>query len=272
MTTLFNRLMTLGVVALTGLGLAAPATATPFQIATDGSGLAGAQTRSGFDLGGNGFVFQYLDPVSGQPMFQENGVFRITAADGVSPIGTNDLTLTYTLWGMADPLSGLITFAGGSIDLYSDSAFDYGSTTGIYGADDGTHVASFQVTGGTGDPMGTHQVNMSAQLVSGSLLPGYLFSLNGQDMSLMGSVTLDATFVDNVAAPDATTVDELVCEQAGLPGLGCLGTPYANQIPYYFLVADSATVTLNAVPVPGSLCLGALGAVMLGMHRRRMPG
>ena len=272
MNTFFSRLMTLGVVTLAGLGVTGSAAANPFQIATDGSGLASAQLLSSFDLGGHGFVFQYMDPTSGLPMFQENGAFRIVASDGVSPIGTNDLTLTYALWGTADPLSGLISLIGGGFDLYSDSSFDFGTSTGIYGADDGTHVASFLVTGGSGDPMGTHLVSMSAQLVAGSLLPGYLFTADHRDMSQLASVTLDASFVDNVATPDATAVEELVCEQAGLAALGCQGTAYANQIPYYFLVEDSASVTLNAVPVPGSLCLGALGLAMLGMHRRRMPG
>jgi hypothetical protein len=164
-----------------------------FIINTSGGGSAGAPLVSSLGLEGVGFIRFGPDPVD--PMryvFFENGVYRVTQADGLTAFGGNDFTVVYSTYGGGQfgvPLS--LGFAGGDIDLYSDANFDFGSTDGVYGANNGAHVAHFRITAGGDDfsasgapaAMGTETAWLKA--MADFIAPGFLFGLDGRDLSLL---------------------------------------------------------------------------------------
>lgn len=239
-----------------------------------GTGLSEAiAATSAINAHGSGFVVVQPDQTNPSSLvFSETGAYQLTQADGVSPIGANDITLTYSVMGSVNPLTGAISFSGGAFSLYSDTTWNFGSTSSdpgvVFGANDGTLIASFLVSSGGGTANGS--VNMTGTAVGGSVLPGYFFSALGDDLSLSS----DLQFVVDIGniidpSPSSTVISELVCKAAGFPGPGCNGSDYANT-PYYFVVKDGASATLSTtIPEPGSAALLFAGVAGLGFFGRR---
>ncbi|WP_263771921.1 flocculation-associated PEP-CTERM protein PepA [Propionivibrio soli] len=239
-----------------------------------GTGLSGAvPATSAISVHGSGFAMSQFNPATPAILsFTELGAYQLTQPDGVSPIGVRDVTLTYSVSGTLNALTGALAFTSGLFSLYSDSIFNFGSASSnpgvMFGANDGTLIASFLITSGFGSASGTAHMNGAA--VAGSILPGYFFSTGGEDLSQSGDLSF-AVDIDNMIdfSPSPTVVSEIVCKAAGFIGPGCDGTPYANS-PYYFVVTDGGKATLSTtVPEPGTLMLGVLGMAAIGVVRRR---
>jgi hypothetical protein len=245
------------------------AQATPsWQINPSGTGQGAAQTVSMLDIGGSGFV--EIQPIANTPFFQfsEHGAYQVQQPDG-TPFGTTDLTVAYSITGrtsLTDPDG--VEFTGGTIDLYADASFDFGTETvnSNYGADNGTHVARFTVFGGGSTAPG--QVGVTAKIDPGTLLSGYLFAADGTDLAGRDNVEMYLDVGNVPIDPDAPFVAEVICGLAGWTGPGCDGTPFVSS-DFAFAVHDGGYVAISVVPEPETVSLMLLGLGLLSLSTRR---
>lgn len=271
-TNRFTRWLSRIALTLALAPLAAQATPA-WQINTLGTGVSDAVTVSSVTVGGVGFV--QIIPDANMPggfTFLEHGAYQLLSANGSTPFGAQDITVAYTVLGGGnfDNYGNMLAlqFNSGSINLFVDATFDFASSAGNYGADNGTPLASFSIFGGGVDASRLASVN--AQLIQGSLLAGYLFDAKGQDLASADNVLMQLAIYNQPTMPDALLVSEIVCGMAGSSGPGCDGTPFTNT-PLAFVVSDGGSLTLSSVPEPGSigLLLAGLGMIPIAAKRRR---
>jgi hypothetical protein len=258
--------------------LAQPAQATSgWYLNAAGTGWSDASFVSSLNVAGAGFIEQAFSWQALGFAFEEHGAYQIVGA----PASNHDLTVSYNIAGEVGLLSN--GFTGGVIDLYSDSVFDFGSTNGSYGANNGTHIASFAVTGGQIDPL-TRLVGLQANLVGGSMASGYFFDVAGNDLSDRGGISLSMGVQSTIIDPTGThIVSELACEQAGFTGAGCNGRPYRASFLNlgWSTVQDTGVATLNipalsqpvtAVPEPTTALMMLTGLLGLAARQRFKKG
>lgn len=259
-----NWACALALTACSHLAQAAP----NWLINTAGSGADSATPLSLLDLAGVGFVQTLPDATDPSAFsFIEHGAYRAVQADGITPLGPYDLTIRYTVQGggsLLDP--GAIHFTAGSIELYSDANFDFGTAAANYGADNGTLIARLSVIGGGTGAGGL--VSMNAALVPGSLLAGYLFDATGADLNSQAGVTFSLGIYNQQTEPDALLVSEIVCGMAAYGGPGCDGSPFANT-PFAFTVRDGGYASVSVVPEPPDFAMMIAGLGLLGVITRR---
>lgn len=242
--------------------------ASSWQINPEGTGQAGATSLTTLNVGGVGFV--QIQPDASNPTqysFVENGAYRAVQADGVTPFGSHDLTITYSVIGTGSFLSpGALQFTSGKIDIYSDANFDFASTTGTYGADNGKAVARFNITGGNVDSTGL--VKLNASVASGSMQSGYFFGANGNDLAGSHVQMNLGVYNQPLPNPDNVVVSEIVCGMSAYPGSGCNGTPYVNTF-LASTVRDGGFVSLSPVPEPTLAAMMSAGLGILTFVSRR---
>lgn len=277
MKTLLRKLAVTA--AVTGvLALPAAASAQTFLnnwfFDADGGGAGSAtQINEYFDIVGNSYI--QLSPTTGDNFtFLEDGVFVVQGHDGGALVSnTNQITATFTGAQGTGTFGGPISFTSGfgTLNVYSDSSFNYTTSDGIYGANDGTLIGTFLLDFGVGtvDPTGIPNGQLTLQLQATSLTPGYFFAPDGStDLStlvddglLFGFVTTNASFVENPTAVLVSELSELV------------GGPIVNDVPRgTFIVSNNGQYRLSTVPEPGVaalLGLGMLGVWVAGRRNRR---
>ncbi|ANQ86608.1 hypothetical protein dqs_3591 [Azoarcus olearius] len=269
MKTARQTLFGLAALALTAIAPVAQA-APVWMVNPEGTGAAGASALQTLGVAGVGFV--QLTPDAANPAnftFVEYGAYRAVKGDGTTPYGSNDLTIRYTVSGSGSFLNpASIGFSSGSVEIYSDAAFDYGTSNGTYGADNGTLIAKLSVVGGNTDTT-TGAVTISAGVIPGSMLAGYFFDAAGNDLAGFARVLFSMNLRNQFAAPEPLLVSEIVCEMAGHTGAGCDGTPFLPT-QFAFLVRDSGFATVQVVPEPpaGGLALAAVGLLGFTLRRR----
>ena len=209
--------------------------------------------------------------------FEEHGAYQVFNDAGTAPFGSHDITVSYAVSGYVGLFGS--DFSAGTIDIYADEIFDFGSTNAQFGANNGTRIASFAVDTGQIDVL-NGQAFLQASVVSGSVVSGYFFDTNGLDLA--GRDFSFSLGVQNaVIDPSGTNVvAEIACEQAGFTGRGCNGRPYRASFLNlaYSTVQDVGVVSFNipdgglanvaAVPEPASALMMLSGLLGIGAWRR----
>jgi hypothetical protein len=198
--------------------------------------------------------------------------------------GTKTVTGIYTLPG-SGTLGGDVTFNNtGKFYMYVDAVLDYGTVTSsgdgsvgnpfvgpFFGADNGTHIATFDVISGSGqlNPVtGLPNGDFSISYKASYLAPGYfLMPTTKQDMS---------NFTDNVRGYTTTNASHMQTSSQGLSDsqaellayAGYTGTP-ANTPPVDFFLSSGGQFRIDVVPVPPAvLLLGSGVAALFGIRRK----
>jgi hypothetical protein len=244
-------------------GTASAAFLSNWFIDVDGpGGAAPVQVNQYLDIIGQAYVQNNL----GLGTFTEFGAFKSPFADGfVALPGTAELTGTLTATGTV-ALGGVIAFTGGTVNIYSDAANNFGTAAGKFGADDGTLIGTFTVLpggGGTVDASGVPNGLVTALLSATSLAAGFWIAPDGvTPLSSLGLIlgfsTTNASFV---VTPPAIVVSEIGCEGL-LGGVGC--GAITNTPPIDLFLSTNGQFRL-AVPEPSSLMLLGGGLLLVGL-------
>ncbi|MCF8104159.1 MAG: flocculation-associated PEP-CTERM protein PepA [Desulfohalobiaceae bacterium] len=222
------------------------------------------------------------DPESNS--FNEWGTFWAPGADGAPNIPSGyELTAIFTASGSLDPATNTASFASGALDIYVDDALNYGSSTSMadgiyYGANDGTLIGGFDLTGGSGaiDPDNNAPNGIQTTFWESNFLEeGYWFDENGNDLSFLdpfsfftGIATTNASWLNNFA--NAAARDEIYYEFAGNPeGLTNPAFP-PNNVEDGLWFSGNGQFRVNVIPEPATMLLFGTGLLGLaGLGRRR---
>ena len=243
-------------------------------------GAKGQLINEYLDVNGNAFI--ELTPTGPNAFsFREHGVFNISQADSNNQLfplnfpGAN-ISLTLEATGTGN-FSGAFSFTGGTVKMYQNSTNQYGSKVGIYGADQGNLIGTFNVLVGgggrvdaNGNPTGNGQVSIFTTAAKGKLAAGYFFNTNGVDMSTLDNSAFAFTNANPISNLAPNLVSEVACEFAKFTGNGCNGKTYANAPGQYFFVGNSGQFKFADVPEPGSVALFGIALFGIGALRRRV--
>lgn len=244
-----------------------------FDFDGDGDTTNAKQINEFFDLTSPNFVdteFTSAEDFN----FTNYGVANLPSADGGALVALNygkEITSKYTFNGTGT-LTGDVTFTGGTFDMFLDSALDYEGTAGIYGADNGTPIATFNVAYGSGsiDAEGLPNGDLSITYQAANLAPGYFYMPDGTtDMAsfdassviiTMGYTTTNATAISN---PTALQTSEIYQEWMGNTGTA------TNDPPDDFWLNSNGQFRVDVVPEPSTMILFGAGLLGLAAVTRR---
>jgi len=172
--------------------------------------------------------------------------------------------------------SGLneLTFLTGTLNMYLDANLNYGSTVGLFGANDGTLIASFDLMNGSGlmdyriaNPDGRTNIEFGATY----LIPGYWFDPSGSDMSLSGDVPLIVGLTDsnNQVIRNASTTAKTELTSTGL--IWTVQGDLDNYTTFLSTNGSFAPAPTTTIPEPTTLMLIGFGLIGIsGLSRNKI--
>jgi hypothetical protein len=236
-------------------------------------------------------------PGSSTFSFNEHAVFNVSQADSnaqLFPVNYPHAFITATFQGTGHGVFGsTFSFDSGAINIYQNSVSQYTSTTGIYGADQGNLIATFQVDAGgggsvdgTGNPLSNGEIKVFAEAKApNGLKAGYFFrDSSGTDLSTQDVLSFAFTNANGLydkTKPNGglppNLVGELACQYSGYKGAGCTPTAdpekysgsYADVAGDHFFVANSGQFKLAEVPEPTSIALFGIAIFGAGLASRK---
>lgn len=234
------------------------------------------QINEFMDIVGPSYIINTFEEGETAGTFEEFGALQSSSADGgtLFPWVPNyELTGLFYGFGDVDLEAGTVVFNGGELEVYSDSTPDFGTNAGddvIYGANNGTHIGSFNVKSGLGqvNPTGIPNGQLTISFESTFLQPGFWFDSGINDLSdldpisfLLGFSTTNASYVEN---PSPILVSELGNKFAGV-------ADPANNPPDDLFISANGQYRLQVIPEPGTLILLGLGLLgITGYGRRKL--
>lgn len=278
--TFLKKLGCAAAIALAAGSVQAAAVMNDWRFNPNGGGQAAAQEINEF-LDINGVAFIQLNATGGNSFsFREHGAFNSVQADSngmLFPVNFpgGNISITLDAYGTGT-FGGGFQFTGGKVKMYSNSTNNQFSTTvGMYGADQGTLIATFDVllggggeVDGQGNPTDNGRVSVFAEAKQGQLKAGYFFNDNGVDMSTLDVTAFAFTNANTIGQPTPNHAKEIACEFAGYtPACGGI---YANVPGQHFFVANSGQFKFNDVPEPASVALFGIALLGIGALRRRV--
>jgi hypothetical protein len=238
-----------------------------------GSGFANPILNGNTTYDTQGYSAVLLTSSSG---FVESGIFHATDSQG-KPLNVKgyELTGTYQGIGYIDPNTGIINFIGGSLTVYVDSSRNFGSNTGMYGADDGSSVADFLLMPGQAgalDTGGMPKGEMTVDFMATSITPGYWF-YHGLDLSNVPPswVTAISTMGSTDFYPD-DGLKSLLDQSARDLLLKLPDTLSGSTIGELFL-DNSGKLAIDPAPEPATLmmlAIGFLGLAVAAKNRKKL--
>ncbi len=277
----FTKLACAAAVAMTLVGPASAGTQVlkNWQFSPNGTGLGNSEVVNEYlDLTGNGFI-ELTATSSNTFNFEEHGVFNLPTADNSGQqfrdnYAGGNISIVFEANG-SGTFNGEFTFASGTIKMYQNPINgQYGTGVGIYGADQGNLIASFNVYGGggkvdgTGAPLGNGDVSVFAK--ASFLADNYFYAADGSALSSADTLAFAFTGANGVENPRAVLVQEVACQFAAYTGPGCGAGTYSNVAGNHFFVSNSGSFKLaTEVPEPGSLALFGLAILGAGVVSRK---
>lgn len=253
-----------------------------WRFSPNGTGFAGAQEINEYlDVNGNAFI-QLTGTSASTFNFVEHAAFNLSQADSNGAIFQSNfpggnISALFEATG-SGTFNGAFSFSSGTIKIYQNPTNNqYATAAGIYGANLGNLIASFNVTpgggglvDGSGNPVSNGQISVFAEAMTpGGLAPGYFFRGNGADLSAEDILAFAFTNANGIGKPTAIQVSEIACQYAGYAGPGCGSGTYSNQAGNHIFVSNNGQFKLAEVPEPGSLALFGIAILGAGAFSRK---
>ncbi|MHB1332333.1 MAG: flocculation-associated PEP-CTERM protein PepA [Sulfuriferula sp.] len=260
--------------------IALPSTASAYtfldnwQLSVAGGGANLTTINQYVDLVGASYV-QNTPTGGGNFTFKENGAFVLNGHDGGSTLpNTNQVTATFLGGAGTGKFGSSINFTAGTLNVYSDTNFNFATANGNYGAGDGTLIGTFNIypadSTGSIDPNGIPNGQLTLAFTTSYLEPGYFYNSvanGGGDLTLtdykntlLGFATTNASANNNPSAP---VISDIV------GGLAGASATYTNIPPNDFVIGNNGQYRLATVPEPASLALFGIGLLGMGLGLRK---
>ncbi len=192
--------------------------------------------------------------------YQITATLETTGRYDINPTGTNDLT-----------------FHTGTLNLYIDTVFNYGSYTDFFGANDGIQIASFNLISGSGlmdyreePPDGRTDLTFEATM----LAAGYWFDVNGNDMSLnlnTSQLVIAVTDSNNVILRNKSTIGQIAIDEFTTNTGFTWNTNNDPNFETFISTNGSFALTTTPIPEPATLFLIGFGLIGLaGFDRKKV--